>query len=47
MASDDTLCWYHGRLTREAAEELLLNSKYSFFYSLDPTAFIFIYLYVL
>lgn len=25
MATDDNLCWYHGRLSREDAAELLLN----------------------
>lgn len=27
MATDENLCWYHGRLSREDAAELLLNGK--------------------
>ncbi|XP_054269206.1 tyrosine-protein kinase Shark [Macrosteles quadrilineatus] len=27
MAQDDNLCWYHGRISREAAEQLLLSHE--------------------
>lgn len=28
MSNEDDICWYHGKLTRENAENILLQGEY-------------------